>query len=117
MSGKCLTSGKRMATNHFYVLILCISSNLSYDLELDTKLGNETTVLVEEYELPDGRVIKVGSERFEAPECMFQPHLVDVEAPGVAGKFAFFSGRKRVHFSTPAHFIQLCKSIYQYVLV
>ena len=35
--------------------------------------------------LPDGRVIKVGQERFEAPECMFQPHLVDVEQPGVAG--------------------------------
>ncbi|KAG5633620.1 Actin- protein 2-B, partial [Asterophora parasitica] len=34
--------------------------------------------------LPDGRTIKVGSERFEAPECMFQPHLVDVEQPGVA---------------------------------
>jgi len=29
-------------------------------------------------------VIKVGSERYEAPECMFQPHLVDVEQPGVA---------------------------------
>lgn len=29
-------------------------------------------------------MIKVGSERFEAPECMFQPHLVDVEQPGVA---------------------------------
>ncbi|GAB5588901.1 Actin-related protein 2 [Umbelopsis nana] len=57
---------------------------VSYDLELDTKLGNETTVLVEEYELPDGRVIKVGSERFEAPECLFQPHLVDVENFGVA---------------------------------
>ena len=36
-------------------------------------------------QLPDGRVIKVGSERFEAPECMFQPHLVDVDQPGVAG--------------------------------
>ena len=35
-------------------------------------------------QLPDGRVIKVGSERYEAPECMFQPHLVDVEQPGVA---------------------------------
>jgi actin-related protein 2 len=32
-------------------------------------------------------VIKVGSERYEAPECMFQPHLVDVEQPGVAGIF------------------------------
>lgn len=27
----------------------------------------------------------MGSERFEAPECMFQPHLVDVDQPGVAG--------------------------------
>jgi actin-related protein 2 len=53
---------------------------------MDQKLGNETTTLVESYELPDGRVIKIGSERFEAPECLFQPHLVDVEAPGMAGK-------------------------------
>lgn len=60
----------------------------SYDLELDQKLGNETTTLVESYELPDGRVIKVGSERFEAPECLFQPNLIDVEAPGMAGKCA-----------------------------
>ncbi|KIY72038.1 Actin/actin-like protein [Cylindrobasidium torrendii FP15055 ss-10] len=57
---------------------------VSYDLELDTRLSEETTVIVESYQLPDGRTIKVGSERFEAPECMFQPHLVDVEQPGVA---------------------------------
>jgi len=57
---------------------------VSYDLDVDTRLAEETTVLVESYTLPDGRVIKVGSERFEAPECMFQPHLVDVEQPGVA---------------------------------
>lgn len=63
----------------------------SYDLELDQKLGNETTTLVESYELPDGRVIKVGSERFEAPECLFQPNLIDVEAPGMAGKQFYFS--------------------------
>ena len=56
---------------------------MSYDLGFDAKLARETTTLVESYELPDGRVIKVGSERFEAPECLFQPHLVDVEQPGV----------------------------------
>ena len=56
---------------------------VSYDLGFDAKLARETTTLVESYELPDGRVIKVGSERFEAPECLFQPHLVDVEQPGV----------------------------------
>ncbi|AGO12783.1 AaceriADR316Wp [[Ashbya] aceris (nom. inval.)] len=56
---------------------------VSYDLDLDTRLAQETTTLVEQYELPDGRVIKVGSERFEAPECLFQPSLVDVEQPGI----------------------------------
>ncbi|KAI8929760.1 actin family [Entophlyctis helioformis] len=57
---------------------------VGYDLQLEQKLATETTVLVEQYTLPDGRVIKVGSERFEAPEALFQPHLVDVESPGVA---------------------------------
>ncbi|EKV18284.1 Actin-like protein, putative [Penicillium digitatum Pd1] len=57
---------------------------VSYDLELDKKLSEDTTVLVESYTLPDGRVIRVGSERFEAPECLFQPHLVDVDQPGMA---------------------------------
>ena len=57
---------------------------VSYDLELDQRLSEDTTVLVESYTLPDGRIIRVGSERFEAPECLFQPHLVDVEQPGIA---------------------------------
>jgi actin-related protein 2 len=56
----------------------------SYDPVVDARLARETTVLVESYTLPDGRVIKVGSERFEAPECLFQPELVDVESPGIA---------------------------------
>ena len=64
-----------------FLFYLCFS----YDLQLEHKLATETTVLVEQYTLPDGRVIKVGSERFEAPEALFQPHLVDVESPGMAG--------------------------------
>jgi actin-related protein 2 len=63
---------------------LTASLRRRYDLEQDKRLSEDTTVLVENYTLPDGRVIKVGSERFEAPECMFQPHLVDVEQPGMA---------------------------------
>lgn len=35
-------------------------------------------------QLPDGRIIKVGGERFEAPEALFQPHLINVEGVGVA---------------------------------
>lgn len=33
-------------------------------------------------QLPDGRVIRVGGERFEAPEALFQPHLINVEGQG-----------------------------------
>ncbi|KAI8872268.1 Actin/actin-like protein [Ramicandelaber brevisporus] len=57
---------------------------VSHDLNLDRKLATETTVLVESYTLPDGRTIKIGSERFQAPECMLQPELVDVESGGIA---------------------------------
>ncbi|XP_052767355.1 actin-related protein 2 [Mya arenaria] len=57
---------------------------VGYDIEQEQKLALETTVLVETYTLPDGRVIKVGGERFEAPEALFQPHLINVEGDGVA---------------------------------
>lgn len=57
---------------------------VGYDIDAEQKLANDTTVLVEEYVLPDGRVVKVGGERFGAPECLFQPHLINVEGPGVA---------------------------------
>ncbi|EMR11597.1 hypothetical protein PNEG_00040 [Pneumocystis murina B123] len=57
---------------------------VSCDLTLDHKLSQETSILVESYTLPDGRVIKLSSERFEAPECLFQPHLIGLEQPGIA---------------------------------
>ena len=56
---------------------------ISYDLDFDRKLATDTTVLMEKYELPDGRVISLGPERYLAPECLFQPYLVDSEAPGI----------------------------------
>lgn len=35
-------------------------------------------------QLPDGRQVNVGGERFGAPEALFQPHLINVEGAGVA---------------------------------
>jgi actin-related protein 2 len=57
---------------------------VGYDLELEKRLAQETTVLVRSYTLPDGRIIRVGGERFEAPEVLFEPHLIDVEGGGMA---------------------------------
>ncbi|KAK2706894.1 actin-related protein 2 [Artemia franciscana] len=57
---------------------------VAYNVETEQRLALETTVLVESYTLPDGRVIKIGGERFEAPEALFQPHLINVEGTGIA---------------------------------
>ncbi|XP_050528359.1 actin-related protein 2 [Daktulosphaira vitifoliae] len=57
---------------------------VAYNIETEQKLALETTVLVQSYTLPDGRVIKVGGERFEAAEVLFQPHLINVEGQGIA---------------------------------
>ncbi len=54
------------------------------DLALERKLALETTVLTENYELPDGRVVQIGAERFEAPEVLFDPKLLDIETPGLS---------------------------------
>jgi len=57
---------------------------IGYDLDVEKRLALETTTLVKSYTLPDGRVIKLASERYEAPEVLFQPHLIDVESVGLS---------------------------------
>lgn len=48
------------------------------------------------YALQDGRTLRVGAERFRAPEALFRPGLLDVESPGVA-ELAFRCVQARVH--------------------
>jgi len=55
----------------------------SIDPKKDKKLALETTLLDREYTLPDKTTIRIGSERFQAVECMFNPELTGVQAPGV----------------------------------
>jgi actin-related protein 2 len=52
---------------------------VSYDVAKDKKLANETTLLDKEYCLPDNSIIKIGSARYEAAECLFKPELAGVE--------------------------------------
>lgn len=54
------------------------------DYKKEVQLAQETVCLSKEYTLPDGRVIRVGAERFTAPEALFSPSLVDMEGPGIA---------------------------------
>jgi len=63
---------------------------VAYDINVERRLAQETTVLEESYTLPDGRVIKIGRERFEAAEALFNPDLIDVESKfGGIGEMVF----------------------------
>jgi len=57
---------------------------VALDPRKELRLAEDTTVLVEKYTLPDGRVISIGQERFQAAEALFRPDLVDVESPGMS---------------------------------
>lgn len=57
---------------------------VSYDVEKDRKLANETCLLDKEYSLPDKSLIRVGRERYQAAECLFNPSLAGVEDRGIA---------------------------------
>jgi actin-related protein 2 len=57
---------------------------VAYDPIEERRIAQETTVLEEQYKLPDNRVIRVGRERFECAEALFDPSLVDVESDGLS---------------------------------
>ena len=58
--------------------------NIACDSNTHPQVARETTHISQAYTLPDGRVIKVGAERFMAAEIMFRPDLIDIEVPGVS---------------------------------
>lgn len=81
---------------------------LSGDLKMDRKLAKETTCHEKEYRLPDNTKIKIGKERFEAPEILFSPVYFGKEDLGCA-EMVFASINK-----SP---IDLRKALYESILV
>ncbi|KAL4418706.1 hypothetical protein ABPG77_004886 [Micractinium sp. CCAP 211/92] len=57
---------------------------MAFDFREEARLARETTCTTESFTLPDGRVIRLGAERFTAPEALMNPSLLGVEAPGLA---------------------------------
>jgi len=57
---------------------------VALDLQAERNMARDTTVLMEKFQMPDGTIIKLGRERFEAPEALFNPSLVDKDGDGMA---------------------------------
>ena len=53
------------------------------DFDEHMMLAASSLELETTYELPDGQIITVGSERFRCPEAMFQPSFIGLERAGL----------------------------------
>lgn len=57
---------------------------VSIDIGKERKIAKDTTVINTEYKLPNGQTILCGRERFEAPEILFNPTLLEMEDDDMA---------------------------------
>jgi actin beta/gamma 1 len=56
---------------------------IALDFDAEMKSSSESSDNEKTYELPDGNIITVGSERFRCPEVLFQPSFIGKEASGI----------------------------------
>jgi len=56
---------------------------VALDYEQDLSIASSSSTVDKQYELPDGNVITIGSERFQCPEALFKPSKVGLEAFGI----------------------------------
>jgi len=78
--------GQSFTTSAHREIVRDIKEKLAYvAMDYDEELAQSSTssACEKEYQLPDGVVITVGSERFRCPEALFQPDMLGLEAPGI----------------------------------
>jgi len=56
---------------------------VALDFDAESQAAFQSSDREKTYELPDGNIITVGSERFRCPEVLFQPSLIGKEVTGI----------------------------------
>lgn len=86
MVGTLVESGYSFTTSAEREIVRDIKERLCYvspDYEASLKESETSNSVDTRYELPDGQVINVGTQRFRTPEVLFQPALIGKEMPGI----------------------------------
>jgi actin-related protein len=56
---------------------------VALDYEAELKKASESSACDIDYELPDGNVVTINSQRFRCPEVLFQPSMIGKELTGI----------------------------------
>ena len=80
-------SGNTFYTSAEFELVRQIKEKMCHVSTVFTKekdfFEDSTKNVTSQYHLPDGQQIKIGSEKFRAPEILFTPDKIGMESPGI----------------------------------
>ena len=80
--------GYSLATDTDYEIVREMKEKLGYvalDFDQEMETAESDSSLERSYQLPDGTLITIGSERFRCAESLFRPSLIGMDNEGIAG--------------------------------
>jgi len=75
-------SGTILSTSAELEIVRLIKEKTCY-ISLNPSKSEKEAIPDTDFVLPDGNVVKLGRDRFRAPELLFNPELIGSEAPGI----------------------------------